>query len=337
MDPFTHALLGATAALQRTRHKPEIYPAILCGVLAGMFPDLDVLIRSVDDPLLSLKYHRHFTHALAFVPLGAMIVAILLKITFLRKYSYKKIYLYCLFAMACHGVLDAMTNYGTHLFLPFDEGRVSWNIISIVDPIFTGMLLICVVLCAIRKSIMPARVALAFAMCYWATGYLQRELVTAQVYKTAEARGHSIKKIEVKPALANILLWRGQYTHKNTMYVDAYHSSPWRGFVRYDGDSYPLFQPNYQFFKKIGKTQMRDLDYFAFFSDGWVAEFPKDSGTVSDMRFSTLPNTLQPLWGIRFHPEDKDRHITRISTRIREEGDVQMLWQMVLGEDVSGK
>ena len=47
--------------------------ALLVGGLAAMAPDLDVLIRSTEYPLLNLKYHRHFTHALAFAPLARII------------------------------------------------------------------------------------------------------------------------------------------------------------------------------------------------------------------------------------------------------------------------
>jgi len=36
----------------------------MLGFLSGMAPDLDILIRSSTDPLLSLEYHRQFTHFL---------------------------------------------------------------------------------------------------------------------------------------------------------------------------------------------------------------------------------------------------------------------------------
>src|SRR5690606_29471703 len=45
------------------------------GALGGMAPDLDVIIRSASDPLLALEYHRHFTHSLAFIPIGGLLVA----------------------------------------------------------------------------------------------------------------------------------------------------------------------------------------------------------------------------------------------------------------------
>ena len=42
----------------------------------GILPDADVFITSASDPLLAIEYHRGFTHALAFIPLGGAIAAL---------------------------------------------------------------------------------------------------------------------------------------------------------------------------------------------------------------------------------------------------------------------
>lgn len=81
MDVVTHAVLGATlaTALSLTRRAPEPLAqrriAAGIGAAAGLLPDADALIQSGADALLVLDYHRHFTHALAFVPIGALIAA----------------------------------------------------------------------------------------------------------------------------------------------------------------------------------------------------------------------------------------------------------------------
>ena len=41
------------------------------------------------------------------------------------------------FGYATHGLLDACTSYGTVLFWPFSNERLTWNNISIVDPLLT--------------------------------------------------------------------------------------------------------------------------------------------------------------------------------------------------------
>ena len=77
MDPISQAAIGAAAAQSCTR-ADRLRHALLIGCLAGMAPDLDVLIRSAEDPLLFLEYHRQFTHSLFFVPIGASLCALAL-------------------------------------------------------------------------------------------------------------------------------------------------------------------------------------------------------------------------------------------------------------------
>jgi len=107
------------------------------GFLAGLAPDLDVLIRSSTDPILFLEYHRQFSHSLFFIPFGALIISLLIFPLFKKSMSLKKVYLASFLGYATHGLLDACTSYGTLLFWPFSNERITWNNISIVDPLFT--------------------------------------------------------------------------------------------------------------------------------------------------------------------------------------------------------
>ena len=56
--------------------------------------------------------------------------------------SFKQIYLFSFLGYFSHGLLDACTSYGTVLFWPLSNQRVGLNIISIIDPLFTGVILI---------------------------------------------------------------------------------------------------------------------------------------------------------------------------------------------------
>ena len=136
MDPISQGAIGALAAQTSVRHK-NLAKVTLVGCLAGLAPDLDVLIQSREDPILFLEYHRQFTHSLLFIPFGSLLVAITL-LGFLKdSLNFKTIYLASFLGFATHGLLDACTSYGTQLFWPFSNTRVSWNNISIVDPLFT--------------------------------------------------------------------------------------------------------------------------------------------------------------------------------------------------------
>ena len=77
MDPITQGTVGAAFA-QSTANKNNILRIGVIGFLAGLAPDLDVLIRSSNDPILFLEYHRQFSHSLFFIPFGSLVVALLI-------------------------------------------------------------------------------------------------------------------------------------------------------------------------------------------------------------------------------------------------------------------
>ena len=90
----------------------------LIGLLSGLAPDLDIFIRSSDDPLLFLEFHRQFTHSLVFIPFGGLICGafIFLIVKKISTLTFKETYIYSTIGYATHGLLDACTSYGTLLF-----------------------------------------------------------------------------------------------------------------------------------------------------------------------------------------------------------------------------
>ena len=145
MDPLSQAALGAVAP-QTLASKTAIDTVGLMrigiiGALAGMAPDIDVLIQSSTDPLLQLEYHRQFTHSLIFIPSGAALCALVFW-PFVRSHlSYRQVWFIALLGYGTHGLLDACTTYGTLLLWPFSDARIAWNTISVIDPLFTLPLL----------------------------------------------------------------------------------------------------------------------------------------------------------------------------------------------------
>ncbi|MEZ4273627.1 MAG: metal-dependent hydrolase, partial [Myxococcota bacterium] len=151
MDPVTQGALGAAATLAGLQKRSPLSTGALAtmGWVGGMAADLDILIRSADDPLLAIEYHRHFTHALAFIPLGGLFAA--LPWLFFNRWRthYRWVIAATTLGYATHALLDACTTYGTLLFWPFSDYRVSWRFVSVIDPVVTLPLLAGVVL-AIR-------------------------------------------------------------------------------------------------------------------------------------------------------------------------------------------
>ena len=124
MDPISQGTVGAAFA-QSTANKKNILRIGIIGFLAGLAPDLDVLIRSTDDPILFLEYHRQFSHSLFFIPFGSLFVALLIFPLVKGSMGFKTVYLASFLGYATHGLLDACTSYGTQLFWPLRPKELS--------------------------------------------------------------------------------------------------------------------------------------------------------------------------------------------------------------------
>ncbi len=332
MDPLTQGTLGAALpqSLSRARLAGS---AGLLGFLAGMAPDLDVLIRSSSDPLLFLEYHRQFTHSLVFIPIGGAICALVLHQLLGRRrgLSMGQSWLFCTLGYATHALLDACTTYGTMLLWPFSDQRFAWNSISIIDPLFTLPLLFGVVLGARLRRPAYARVALCWGLVYLGIGLVQRNHAMEMGYALAAERGHEVLWLEAKPSFGNILVWKTVYQTEEHFYVDAVRAgvSP-RVF---EGDSVPKLDLERDFpWLDHGSQQAMDIERFRWFSNGYVARDPRHENRVIDIRYSMLPDRIEPLWSIELDraagPED------HVAYRTHRQGGADSggrLWRMISG------
>src|SRR5690606_18875204 len=111
--------------------------------------------------------------ALAFVPIGAFVCALAFHWSVRRRLTFRETYLFCLLGYGSHGLLDACTSYGTLLLWPFSGERIAWNVVAVVDPLFTLPVLALVVLTARSGRVRYAHAAVAWAVAYLALGYVQ--------------------------------------------------------------------------------------------------------------------------------------------------------------------
>ncbi|MBE9563958.1 MAG: metal-dependent hydrolase, partial [Proteobacteria bacterium] len=224
MDPLSQAGLGASLSQSFANDRSKQVSALVIGALAGMAPDLDIFIRSAEDPMLFLEFHRQFTHSLIFIPIGALICALIFyPFTTSRlvksKLSFKQVYLFSFLAYATHGLLDACTSYGTQLFWPFSNERVAWNTVSIIDPLFTVPVVIFVVLAAYRKNARYAQAGFLYAVVFLCLGIIQHDRAEDAVNKLAQQRGHQVERVQVKPSFGNRHVWKMIYEYDGRYYV----------------------------------------------------------------------------------------------------------------------
>ncbi len=330
MDIVTQGLLGATLA-QSAADKDETRIAVVIGFVAGLLADADALIRSPSDSLLTIEYHRHFTHSVFFIPIGALLAALLLLPLLRRRISFARLYLFSLLGYSLSGFLDLCTSYGTYFFWPLLDERLAFNIISILDPVFSAILLLAIVLCLVKRRAFFARAGLALAAGYLFCGYVQMERARAVAEGLANERGHPYARMLVKPTIFNLLLWRAVYESDGYFYVDAIRVG--LSDKIYPGKAIRKFELERDL-PTLNKASVlyRDIQRFDKFSDSYLAWSPEQASTLGDMRYAMLPNGLRPLWGIRVDAARPDEHARYQTFRGITKEDRQGFWKMLSGK-----
>lgn len=313
MDPITQGALGANFSQCFANKKERIKMATICGMLGGMAPDMDVFIRSSTDPLLALEYHRHFTHSLFFIPFGGLLTAILIFLLLFRDKikDFPLIYFFTTLGFATHGLLDSCTSYGTYLYWPFSNERVTWNIISIIDPIYTIILTTGLIICNKKKSINLARIFFTFSMFYMSYCYYMSSKAENFVKELANSRGHIATRVFLNPTIGNNILWRAIYEHDGYYYVDAIRVSVFNDTKYFEGLSVPVIDKTEIYPElKEGSTQRNDLYRFAFFAKDYIYFHPDYNNVVADLRYGLMPNNDKAIWGIEIDVNNPNAHVT---------------------------
>ncbi len=333
MDPLSQGIVAAALPQALAREKYVLLATVL-GFLSGMAADLDILIRSDSDPLLFLEYHRQFTHSLVFIPLGGAVCSLLFYFTIGRsnKFSFATTYFCCSAGYATHALLDACTTYGTLLWWPFSDERVAWNLISVIDPLFTLPIIVFVLFGLIRKTNRYGVLSLAWAFFYLLLGLVQRDNAIEVTHRLAKYRGHEPIKVEAKPSFGNILLWKTIYSTDSYFYVDAVHL--WLGNeILYEGEKIPKLITERDFpWLESDSQQYKDIERFRWFSNGYISVDRENKNRVIDIRYSHIPNEIDALWGISLKRDAQPhKHATYWTSRNLTDEKKVRFWAMIMG------
>jgi inner membrane protein len=338
MDPITQGLLGAVAVQVGMRQKIG-KDATLLAALTAMIPDLDIFVTPVmrmfgaDSPLDRLVYHRGFSHSLVMVPVFALLVAvpwwaIRNKIITYRQQSavpsdlnppkppvkFLWLYVCCLIAVATHAPLDWCTSYGTQLLWPFTNYRYSLNCMAIIDPIFTSLLVMILLICWIvrkihrkkperanRITIIIGTFGLMLVIGYLGCGAVLRR-VAIERGKKALGDTEKIIAADAYPMLGSIVLWRVVLqTPDEWTLMRVHHLAPADRKLRitsiWRGQNTPLIER---------AVSTREYKIFNWFSGGNLRpeQLTLPDGTTlvdfHDMRYATRADAPQSIFVLRF-------------------------------------
>jgi inner membrane protein len=325
MDSLTHALIGAVAAQLGFRQRIGRETTWVMAATA-MLPDLDTLaaplmnLSGVEvDGLTRIAIHRGLSHSLLAAPVIALPVAGLwwwarrrwaqtgqpASGSPARAKPFALLYVAALLAAVCHPLLDWCTSYGTQLFAPISNARLSLDAIPIIDIFFTPLLAVTLLACfavrTIRRSV-ATRATLAIG---W-TGFL---LAVAYI-----AAGRVMHDVAVRRALALVqgshVIRAGAYPSVGTIFL-------WRGVVRTDG-GWQVSRQNLLFppperpnearqddnVWTARANELEDARTWQWFAQGQVRDvYTHRDGQhiveLHDMRYGLAVDGVQSLWALR--------------------------------------
>jgi inner membrane protein len=228
MDSISQAVLGASVGEAILGKKIGRKAAVL-GAVLGTVPDLDVLLTPFFSNFQNISIHRGYSHSILFCLFGAFFFSYLLsKVKWTKEIASTKLWLFSFLALFTHVMLDAFTTYGTQLFLPFSDWRVSFDSINIVDPFYTIPLLIGVGLSIYYhkkesyKHGLPNTVGLFVSSCYLIFTLVNKQYISSIfTSQLTEQQMPSSKLLTVPVGIGN-LNWYGVGKDTDNLYLGKY-------------------------------------------------------------------------------------------------------------------
>lgn len=232
MDNLTHTAIGLFLSRAGLREwTPRATPVLL---IAANAPDVDV-VSALGGPASYLHFHRYLTHSLAFMPLLAAAVVLVVRYAGRRRLSWGKAFAVALIGVGSHLLLDWTNPYGIRLLAPFSDAWLRLDITSVIDLWIWAMLLVGVLAPLVARlvgseitsgAMRPRRhgraaaiTALFFVLLY----DCGRGVLHARALAVLEARvyqGMAPVRAAALPGAANPLRWRGVVETQSAFAVD---------------------------------------------------------------------------------------------------------------------
>ena len=338
MDSITQSLLGAAvgqAGFSRSLGRR----AIGWGALIGIIPDLDVIVRVSGNPFAEILYHRGVTHSLWFGPIVGPILGYLLWLFYKKRDDLSSWIGLGIWALITHPLLDLFTVYGTQLLAPLSDHRFTLSAVPIIDPIYTGILLVSVLFgCIFHRrvwaSIMVASIALTLTSGYLFYGLAQNDDAYLYAHKQLADEGKPNADIRVYTTMFQIFLRRIVVHFPNEVWIG--YLTTWAP-EKIAWSKYP--QAPIQIRQAILSHPYGKI-YNWFTSDELV--FRPHPQTVNqwdmlDSRFGFLGKTNMGVWGrtVTIHPDGvvhDDFEGFRVVLRV-DQYDLLNMWNAAFGKN----
>lgn len=289
MDSLTQIVLGAAVG-EAVLGRKIGNKAMLYGAIAGTIPDLDVLVKNFTDTITATEAHRGFSHSIVFCLIAAPLLGWLVhKMERKQNLGWKPWAWLFFWGLFTHPLLDVFTTWGTQLFWPIDT-RLAFNIIFVIDPMYTIPFLGCVIWAMFLNRESSRRRKVNWAGIIWSSSYLMVTVILKFIAldkfeKALVAKKMEYSQISTRPAPFNTLLWNANVETEDSYLIADY------SFFDKQPMTFEVFpknradEPNYE-----SALARKNLDRLKDIAQGWyLMEQKNDKWYFYDLRFGQIP------------------------------------------------
>lgn len=212
MDSLTHIAFGALLG-QAYAGKIMGKRAMLVGAACQSLPDIDFIGGLFLSPTENILFHRGFIHSFFFAVLMSLVISYWAnRWRRIDNFGFRHWMLFIGLEIVTHLLLDSLNAYGIGWLEPFNNQRFSFNVIFVIDPLFSvGLGISCISLLILRDS-HPNRnfwatSALVLSFLYVGLCIKNKTSINQQVESSLKNQKISYESYLTTPTALNNLLW----------------------------------------------------------------------------------------------------------------------------------
>jgi inner membrane protein len=300
MDSITHIALGATAG-EILLGKKIGKRALLLGAIANSFPDIDFIASLWLSPADNILAHRGFTHSIVFmflITLAGYWGAV--RLDERQTVSRTSWFLFFLIQLGLHLFVDAFNAYGVGWFIPFNDVRVSFHTIFVVDPFYSLTLIVVFILLLVypinsKYRIRMATTGLIISSLYLGYALTNKYIARSEVKDILKKENISYQRFFTTPTPLNTWLWFV------VAEVDSGYQIGYRSVFDKSGSISLTYVPKNEHLLQPWQED-HTLNQLRKFSQGfYTIELRSDTLVFNDLRFGQVAGWSTPNAPFAFH------------------------------------
>ncbi|UXE67461.1 MAG: metal-dependent hydrolase [Chryseotalea sp. WA131a] len=300
MDSLTHIALGALIG-QAYAGKVMGKRAMLVGAVYQSLPDIDIIAGLFLSPTENILFHRGISHSFLFAVLMSLVIAYCAhRWRRIDNFGLTHWMMFIGLEIFTHLLIDSLNAYGIGWLEPFSNQRFSFNVIFVIDPLFSvGLGISCIALLILRGS-HPNRK-------FWASGALllsffylgfcikNKLSINQQVESSLKNQKISYEGYITTPTALNNLLWYCVAKSDSGYYIG------YRSILDHSAGIHFTYFDRKQWLLN-GLLQNSEVKNLLQFSNGYyTAEKLSDGLIFNDLRFGRIGGWEKTSTRFTFH------------------------------------